>query len=132
MITFETLLKEAKAVLGHRKLSSDATAGGVAAALLTENGNIYTGVCIDLACSLGFCAEQAAMAAMITAGENRILKIVAISQEGAVAPCGRCREFMNQIHSDNLQTEIMLAQDKIVTLRELLPYIWDEARRNDK
>jgi cytidine deaminase len=57
MITFETLLKEAKAVLGHRKLSSDATAGGVAAALLTENGNIYTGVCIDLACSLGFCAE---------------------------------------------------------------------------
>jgi cytidine deaminase len=72
------------------------------------------------------------MAAMITAGESRILKIVAISQEGVVAPCGRCREFMNQIHNDNLQTEIMLTQDKIVTLRELLPYIWHEARRNHK
>ncbi|WP_272437999.1 hypothetical protein [Terrihalobacillus insolitus] len=35
---------------------------------------------IDTACSMGFCAEHAAAAAMITDGENRILKIIAVSR----------------------------------------------------
>ena len=87
---------------------------------------VYKGVCIDTPCSMGFCAEHAAIAALITAGENRIEKIVAVCEDGdIVAPCGRCREFMYQIHADNLQTEVMLGRG-VVTLRELLPHIWKE------
>ena len=74
---------------------------------------------------MGFCAEHAAIAAMITAGESRIDKIVAVHEGGVVAPCGRCREFMYQINHDNLDTKIMLKMGE-VTLRELLPHIWDE------
>lgn len=49
---------------------------------------------------MGFCAEHAAIAAMITAGENRIVKLVAVSSsDGIIPPCGRCREFINQIWS---------------------------------
>ena len=77
--------------------------------------------------TIGFCAEHAAIAAMITAGETRIEKIVAVYCEGnrIVAPCGRCREFMYQIDSGNLETQVMLAKG-VVTLRELLPHIWTE------
>lgn len=123
---WNALLQIAKDTLNPRQLSESSYAGSVAAALVTDKGNVYKGVCIDTPCSMGFCAEHAAIAAMITAGENRIEKIVAVCEDGdIVAPCGRCREFMYQIHADNLQTEVMLGRG-VVTLRELLPHIWKE------
>lgn len=74
---------------------------------------------------MGFCAEHAAAAAMITAGENRVLKMVAVGRNGHIMPpCGRCREFISQIHRDNLNTEVMVGEGVIVTIRELLPYDW--------
>lgn len=122
---FDNLYFHAKSVLNPRRLSEDAEAGGVGAALLSESGRVYTGVCIDTSCSMGFCAEHAAAAAMVTAGENRVLKMIAVGSDGRIMPpCGRCREFISQLHDDNLNTEVMVAEGVIVTLRELLPYDW--------
>ncbi len=103
------------------KKSSFATVG---CALVTTKGNIYLGVCIDVCCGMGFCAEHSAVAAMITAGEYHITKIVAVTAAGQViAPCGRCREFMFQINEGNLDTQVILSKDRMLTLRELLPNI---------
>ncbi|MEN8173926.1 MAG: cytidine deaminase, partial [Chloroflexota bacterium] len=97
--TFDQLYQRAKSVLNPRSLSERAEAGGVGAAILAESGAIYTGVCIDTGSSMGFCAEHAAAAAMITAGESRILKVIAVGWDGRIMPpCGRCREFIRQIH----------------------------------
>lgn len=127
-MTFDELYLKAKAVLNPRKLSSSAEAGGVGAALLAANGAVYTGVCIDIACSIGFCAEHAAAATMITEGENRVLKMVAVNWDGAILPpCGRCREFISQLHDDNLHTEVLVAPRVILPLRDLLPYDWRQA-----
>lgn len=127
-MTFDELYLKAKAVLNPRKLSSSAEAGGVGAALLAANGAVYTGVCIDIACSIGFCAEHAAAATMITEGENRVLKMVAVNWDGAILPpCGRCREFISQLHDDNLHTEVLVAPGVILPLRDLLPYDWRQA-----
>jgi cytidine deaminase len=124
-MTFDALYEKAKSVVNPRKLSEYAEAGGVGAAILTESGNVYTGVCIDTASSMGFCAEHAAVAAMITAGESRVLKMIAVGWDGRImAPCGRCREFISQIHSENLNTEVMVGEGVVVTIRELLPYDW--------
>ena len=124
-MTFDELYASAKSVLNPRRLSDEAEAGSVAAALLTESGKVYTGVCIDTACSMGFCAEHAAAAAMITAGESRVVRMVAINWDGKVLPpCGRCREFISQLHPDNLNAEVKVNQDTVVTLRDLLPYDW--------
>jgi cytidine deaminase len=124
-MTFDELYKKAKSVINPRKLSEYAEAGGVGAAILTESGNVYTGVCIDTASSMGFCAEHAAAAAMITAGESRVLKMIAVGWDGNIMPpCGRCREFISQLHNDNLNTEVMVGEGEIVTIRELLPYDW--------
>jgi len=124
-MTFENLYQEAKAILHPRKLSSHAEAGGVGAALLSENGNVYIGVCIDTACSMGFCAEHAAAAAMVTAGESKVLKMVAVDWDGSVLPpCGRCREFISQLHDENLHAEVMIKENMIIKLKDLLPYDW--------
>jgi len=125
-VDFEELTEIAADVLNPRKLSGDSSAGSVAAALVTDKGNVFTGVCIDVPCSIGFCAEHAAIAAMVTAGESRIAKIVSICDGvGIVSPCGRCREFMYQINHDNLETEVLL-ECGIRTLNELLPHIWKD------
>ena len=113
-MTFEALYQAAKAVLNLRKLSKDADAGGVGAAILSESGKVYTGVCIDTACSMGFCAEHAAAAAMITAGENRVLMMVAVGWDGNIMPpCGRCREFISQLHDENLDAQVLVAEGTV-------------------
>ena len=123
---FEHLRRSACRVLNPRQLSKSTSAGSVAAALLTDRGSIFTGVCIDAPCSMGFCAEHAAAAAMVTAGENRIVKLVAVTEGGAVIPpCGRCREFLCQLHEQNGQCEVLLGDGSVKTLSELLPNRWN-------
>ncbi len=122
---FQVLYERAKEVAKGRVLSPTAEAGGVGAALLTQDGNIYVGVCIDTACSMGFCAEHAAAAAMITAQEQRVKKLIAVGANGKILPpCGRCREFISQLAKENLDAEVKVDDTTIVTLRELLPYDW--------
>jgi len=126
-VDFEELRAIAARAVNPRQLSDCADAGGVAAAILSESGAVYTGVCIDTACSLGFCAEHAAIAAMVSAGESRILKVVAVREGGEVVPpCGRCREFIAQVHPDNMDAEVMVAPDRTATIRALLPDYWTE------
>lgn len=124
-MTFDELTKLAYDTLNPRELGDGNYAGSVAAALETESGNVYRGVCIDTSSSMGFCAEHAAIAAMITAGESRIRRAVAVHDSGVVAPCGRCREFMYQVNHANLDAQIKL-RSGVVALSELLPHRWDE------
>ena len=129
---FDELYQKAKSVLNPRRLSEVAEAGGVGAALLTKGGRVYTGVCIDTSSSMGFCAEHAAAAAMITAGENRVVKMIAVNWDGKILPpCGRCREFVNQLHPDNFNAEIRVDEATVVTLRELLPFDWRSVLSKD-
>ena len=126
LITNQALIEKAKSVVNSKKIGAYIV-GDVGAALITASGNIYVGVCIDMSSGIGFCAEHSAIAAMVTAGEYRIEKIVAVWKDEAdctyiLALCGRCREFMQQIHADNLSIEVIIEADKVVTLAELLPY----------
>ncbi len=111
-----------------RKISDYVEAGGVAAAIFSSTGKIYTGVCIDTCCTLGICAERNAVFNMITNGEHEIAKVIAIMPDGRTgAPCGSCRELMVQLMPDTYQSiEIMLDYDnrKTITLGELTPEWW--------
>jgi cytidine deaminase len=122
------MIEIAKKVLNPRKLLNDNTAGDVACAVLSASGNIYLGVCIDISSGIGFCAEHSAIAAMITAGESSIAKIVAVWGDDVVLPpCGRCREFMYQIDSTNYtHTEVVLGAERSELLQDLLPHPFDE------
>ncbi len=129
--TWQSLLSAARKRLNPRVLTPFVEAGGVAAALLTESGAIYTGVCIDTACSLGMCAERNAIANMITCGESRIKALVCVMGNGAVgSPCGACRELLMQIDSQSADIEILTDAERYtsVGLGTLVPDWWGRER----
>lgn len=124
----DELIARAVRVLNPHTTADGRLFGDVAATLVTAKGNAYSGVCIDTGSGTGFCAEHAAIAAMVTAGEYRIARIVAVwrdERDGRVAvlpPCGRCRQFILQVDDGNLETEVVLGRERVATLWELLPY----------
>lgn len=129
--SWKELYEAARAVQLPRTVSPFIEAGGVAAAVLTQAGNVYTGVCIDTCSGLGMCAERSAMAAMLTHGESRIARVVAVMPDGRVgSPCGACREFMMQLDAHSGDIEILLdaGTEKTVRLKELVPDWWGRER----
>ena len=128
---WKELYSAARKVQKNRTISPFIEAGGVAAAILTKAGNIYVGVCIDTASTLGMCAERNAIANMITNGEHQIDKVVAIVEDGSVgSPCGACREYMMQLDKESGEIEILLDLDtqKTIKLKELIPDWWGTDR----
>ncbi len=128
---WDQLYQAARRVQNGRRVSPFIDAGGVAAAILTKQGNLYVGVCIDTASTLGMCAERNAIANMITNGESQIEKVVAVMPDGKVGPpCGACREYMMQLDRDSGNIEILLDLEtrKTVRLKELIPDWWGYAR----
>lgn len=125
---WEKLYNAAKAVQNDRTISNYVEAGGVAAAILSASGRIYTGVCVDTCSTLGICAERNAIFNMITNGEQKISKVLAVMPDGSCgAPCGACRELMVQLMPDDYKgVEIMMDYNsgRTVTLGELTPEWW--------
>lgn len=125
MKNFQLLYKKAFALSPERRLTLHANCGGVASALMTQKGNVFTGICIDASCGIGFCAEHAAIAEMLKSGESRIAEIIAVKDDKTVlSPCGRCREFIMQINTDNKNTVVHFSKTKIKRLSQLLPDNW--------
>ena len=133
---WDKLYIAARKAQNERKLSPLIEVGSVSAAILSAKGNIYTGVCIDAACSLGMCAERNAIANMITNAESQIVKIVAVMPHGkAGMPCGACREFMMQLNKTAGEIEILCDYEtkKVIRLKSLTPEWWstDQMEMNE-
>lgn len=124
----QDLVDRAEAVLSPR-LVGDRWFGDVAAAIETDAGTIHVGVCIDTGAT-GFCAEQAAGAAMVTAGETRVRQVVAVWRDSRLGPespllvlppCGVCRRFLVDVDPANVAASVVLSATETVLLGELLP-----------
>jgi cytidine deaminase len=126
-MTHQELISEASKVLRPYRTDDGRLFGDVGSALLGNNGKVYTGTCIDTP-SWGICAERSAIAAMVTDGEYVISKIVAVWKDDktnkvqVVPPCGVCREFMLQVHRNNLDTEVILGENMSRQLKDLIPF----------
>ena len=124
---WKILYDKAREVQNAREVSPFIEAGGVAAAILTKSGNIYAGVCIDTASTLGMCAERNAIANMITNGENKITKLICFGGDGKIGfPCGACREYLMQLDKNSKNIEIItnLETKETIKLEELIPNWW--------
>ncbi len=72
----------------------------VGAALLAEDGRIFTGVNVENSSyGLTICAERTAVVKMVSAGVQNFLA-VAICTENAGSPCGACRQVMIEFAGD--------------------------------
>lgn len=96
----------------------------VGAALLTEDGSIYTGVNVENS-SYGatICAERTAFVKAISEGHREFLAMaVTAGEEQEAMPCGICRQFMYEFAPD---MEVITGTDSenlnVMKLDELLP-----------
>lgn len=127
---FEILLEKAKEIAVKRDLTKYAKCGHVGCALMTKSGNIYTGISTELKCNLGKCAEYAAIVEMLKNNETEVSKIVAYSYKGMIyPPCGTCRENIRMVNEKNLEADVMVAEDRIVKLKDLLPEMYQSKKR---
>lgn len=121
----EALIRAARGLVRPMTLACpDMDAATVGCALLSTAGNLYTGICVHLACGIGFCAEHAAVAEMIKGGERRVATLVACCEKAILTPCGRCRELLVQVDRANLDTRILVPEGEALLLRDLLPHHW--------
>lgn len=118
------LIQTAQALVGEFNLGYNNTAGSVAAAVMGASGRIYTGICLELDCGIGLCAEAAAVAEMLKSRETRIAAVAAVNSHGVISPCGRCREMLIQIDPLNRDCIVVLAGGRAKRLSELLPEYW--------
>jgi len=132
-ITNQELIKKAASVVKPKKVK-DSLFADVGCALLSKKNKIYLGVCAAFG-SNTFCAEKAAISAMITNGEYEIKKIVAVWIDDkrklfVIPPCGNCRQLIRETDEKNLNTVVILDKNKTVKLKELLPYFdwWKEQK----
>ncbi|HKU67178.1 MAG TPA: cytidine deaminase [Candidatus Baltobacteraceae bacterium] len=94
----------------------------VGAALLTEDGSVFGGVNVENASyGLAICAERTAAVAAVAAG-HRSFRAIAIAgpQSTVTAPCGACRQFLNEF---NPRLEVAYTTPggvKVTTLDNLL------------
>lgn len=123
------LIQEASALCsraGRTMIKGGGSIKSVGCVVVTKKGQKFYGVCMDLACGIGFCAEHAAIAQMVTqTNETKIDIIVASSRKEVLSPCGRCRELMNLLDNYNLNnTFVIISKNEKIKLRELLPMAW--------
>jgi cytidine deaminase len=71
----------------------------VGAAVRAESGAVFAGCNVENAAyPVGTCAEQAALAAMVAAGERRLSEILVVGDgEALVTPCGACRQRIREL-----------------------------------
>ena len=109
----------------------------VVCALESENGEIYTGFCIE-SCSgvMDLCAERvAALNMYLQSGQTVVKRLITFRDRppyggGSGMPCGACREFFLQLSDKNRNMQIMTDYDRreTVTLGELMPAWWGDER----
>lgn len=137
MDIWEKLYEAAKAEYHPKEVTPFIYAHHVVCALEAENGEIFTGFCIE-GCSgvMNLCAERvAALNMYVNSGQTRVKRLIAFRDQppcggGSGMPCGACREFLLQLDERNAETEIMSDYEDrtTVTLRELMPDWWGYER----
>lgn len=133
MDIWEKLYQAAKGLYHPQEVSPFLYAHHVVCALEAENGEIFTGFCVE-SCSgvLDLCAERvAALNMYVNSGQTVIKRLIAFRDKapsggGSGMPCGACREFFLQLALENRDMEILVDYEtgETVTLKELLPNWW--------
>lgn len=141
MDIWEKLYLKAKEEYHPQEVSPFIYAHHVVCALEAENGDIYTGFCIE-SCSgvMDLCAERiAALHMYMKSGQTVVKRMIAFRAQppyggGSGMPCGACREFFMQLNKKNEDMEIMVNFDtrETITLKELIPSWWGEERYQTK
>lgn len=140
MDIWKRLYLKAKEEYHPEEVSPFIQAHHVVCAIEAENGDIYTGFCIEGASGvIALCAERvAALNMYIQSGQTVIKRMIAFRnnppKENGGMPCGACREFLLQLSAKNKDIEILTDYEtrKTVKLIDLMPNWWGWKRYNNQ
>ena len=97
----------------------------VAAVVRGQSGRLYAGCNVENAAyPLGCCAETAAIAAMVMAGETRLIEVMVLGPgEQLITPCGGCRQRLWEFAAADTPVHLCGPEGirRTVTLGDLLP-----------
>ncbi|KHE67522.1 cytidine deaminase [Halobacillus sp. BBL2006] len=120
----ENLIKEAKEI--RKRAYTPYSKFPVGAALLTEDGTLFTGCNIENAAyPVTCCAERVAIFKALSEGHTKFKELAVVADtKRPVPPCGSCRQVMSEffpqemkIHTTNLHGDT-----RTMTMEELLPF----------
>ncbi|HEY8576111.1 MAG TPA: cytidine deaminase [Devosia sp.] len=98
----------------------------VGAAILADDGNIYSGCNVENAAyPVGNCAEPSAIAAMLAGGGKRIRRIYVTGPGSTpVTPCGGCRQRIREFADPDVEviSHGVDGEPLVQTLEQLLPH----------
>ena len=124
----------AAAIEAREKSYSPYSGFATGAALLCENGKIYTGTNVESASyGVTVCAERVALFKAVADGERSFRSIAVVGGRagekisGYCPPCGACRQALAEFCSDDMK--IILTdgkEEKVISLGELLPLRFDK------
>lgn len=139
MDIWERLLEEAKKQYHPEEVSPFIDAHHVACAIESENGEIYTGFCIEGASGvINLCAERVAGLNMYIQSGQVVVKRLVCYVDGAPdgttgwTPCGACRKFFMQLSEKNKDMKILvdIKTRKTVKLIDIIQDWWGWDRYN--
>lgn len=96
----------------------------VGAALITDDGQIFTGCNVENASyGLTLCAERNAISSMVAAGYTKFVSIAIVAEKSTECyPCGACRQWLYEFGQDaNVVVQSVDGEPIYRTVKELLP-----------
>lgn len=132
-MTDRDLLEAARAARRHAR--AGLTGFRVGAALLSEDGRLFTGCNVeDLILSLSSCAERTALLKALSEGATRVTRLAVAAERGdgtaldVCYPCGACRQMLHGAAPDLVAVVGERAGQVIAhPLAELLPHAFGAA-----
>jgi len=129
-LDIQPLLKAAEAALSHAVAPSSGFRVG--AALLTQQGPLFTGCNIESPVYLGMCAERVSLFKALSEGFRKFVALGIVCEEGVPCPpCGTCRQLLWEF-APGLQ--IVLVDKSGIpqfhTIENLLPNVFERGGRN--
>lgn len=120
-INIEALVDAARAA--RRRSYAPYSNYRVGAALITEEGEIFTGCNVENAVSpVSICAERVAIFKAVSEGHHRFAAIAVATRNGG-SPCGGCRQVMHEFAPT---MRVIIASDDAIlaeyTVADLLPH----------
>ena len=105
MDIWQKMYEKAQALYQPQEVSDFVYARHVVAAVEAEDGQIFTGFCMEGTCGVfHLCAERAALFNMYQeSGQTKVKRIIAFRDQPphggpSGMPCGACREFLMELH----------------------------------
>ena len=101
----------------------------VGAALLGRSGKVYAGVNVENASyPVGICAERAAVAAAVAAGERTFEALAVVADSPDVCPpCGMCRQMLMEFPITRIILANTAGKQRVLTPADLLPLAFGAA-----